>query len=82
MRRRSTSDGQVFQDHSGFRWLRVKRLVTLLILAVAGLTVWLMPTALAWNRSATPAADSIADSFPGRLPLIGSGTLLRVVQVR
>jgi cellulose synthase/poly-beta-1,6-N-acetylglucosamine synthase-like glycosyltransferase/peptidoglycan/xylan/chitin deacetylase (PgdA/CDA1 family) len=79
---RSTPGGQVFQDHSGFRWVRVKRLITLLVFALAGLTVWLMPTALAWNRTASPTADSIADALPARLPLIGSGTLLRVVQVR
>src|SRR6266496_992116 len=81
-RARSTPDGQVFQDHSGFRWLRVKRAVTLALLGLAALTVWLMPQALAWDRSAAPSADSIADSFPARLPLLGSGTLLRVVQVR
>src|SRR5919197_2256587 len=78
----STPDAQVFHDHSGLRWLRVKRVVTLLLLGRAGLTVLLMPKALAWDRSAAPSADSIADSFPPRLPLVGSGTLLRVVQVR
>jgi cellulose synthase/poly-beta-1,6-N-acetylglucosamine synthase-like glycosyltransferase/peptidoglycan/xylan/chitin deacetylase (PgdA/CDA1 family) len=76
------TDRQVFQDTSGFRWLRVKRLVIAAVLLAAGLTVWLLPKALAEDSSGAPSARSIAESLPDRLPVIGSGDLLRVVEVR
>jgi cellulose synthase/poly-beta-1,6-N-acetylglucosamine synthase-like glycosyltransferase/peptidoglycan/xylan/chitin deacetylase (PgdA/CDA1 family) len=85
MARRSrggSTDRQVFQDTSGFRWLRVKRLVAAALLFAAGLTVWLLPKALAQDSSDAPSAHSIADSLPEQLPVIGSGDLLRVVEVR
>jgi cellulose synthase/poly-beta-1,6-N-acetylglucosamine synthase-like glycosyltransferase/peptidoglycan/xylan/chitin deacetylase (PgdA/CDA1 family) len=76
------TDRQVFQDTSGFRWLRVKRLVAATLLLAAGMAGWLLPKALAEDSSDAPSAHSIAAKLPDQLPVLGAGDLLRVVEVR
>ena len=80
------ADRAVFLDVTGDRWRTVKRYVLLAMLGAFAAAAWFVPKALIPDPGRDPRVrggdTALLDSVPARLPVLGSGEMLRVFRIR